>query len=227
MLLLCAMLKEEKKRGEIMTYQFDQRIDRKKSNALKWSDEFLENRYGHKDILPMWIADMDFQVAQPIQKALKKAAEHGIYGYPYARNAFYEAIIHWQEKRHQWSVKRNWLFFNPGVIPALKALVGLFSEKGQKVIIQSPVYHPFARIIKESGRLVADNALQDNEGYYTIDFQGLETLAQDPQTNLMIFCSPHNPVGRVWTKEELTKVAEICLKHDVILVSDEIHADLV
>lgn len=208
-------------------YDFDVIVDRQKTDSLKWSKSHLKENFNHEDCLPMWIADMDFVVAEPIREAIIKRAEHGIFGYGYKSLTYLESVVNWQLKRNNWKIEEEWIQFTPGIIPALNFIVQSFCNAGDKVIIQSPVYYPFVNIIESNGCHVSNNALIYENNQYSINFDELERLASDPKTKLMFLCSPHNPVGRVWTKEELVRIGEICIKHNVMIVADEIHSDLI
>ena len=210
-----------------MKYNFDEVIDRKNTDSMKWSASYLERHFGSADCVPLWVADMDFRTAQPVIDAVTERAGHGIYGYALAGDEFYEAVIKWQKRRNGWEVKKEWIVFSPGVVPALWHIVRTFCSPGEKVILQSPVYYPFYKVIEDNGCQVINNRLINNGGKYEMNFEELERQAEDSSVKMMILCSPHNPVGRVWTKEELRRVSEICFANDVLLVSDEIHSDLV
>ena len=210
-----------------MKYNFDEVIDRKNTDSMKWSASYLEQHFGSADCVPLWVADMDFRTAQPVIDAVTERAGHGIYGYALPGDEFYEAVIKWQKRRNGWEVKKEWIVFSPGVVPALWHIVRTFCSPGEKVILQSPVYYPFYKVIEDNGCQVINNRLINNGGRYEMNFEELERQAEDSSVKMMILCSPHNPVGRVWTKEELRRVSEICFANDVLLVSDEIHSDLV
>ena len=209
-----------------MKYNFDEVIDRTKYHSVKWDE--LEATFGAvpKDVLPMWVADMEFRSPQPVIEAIKKAAEHGIYGYTSRPDSYYQAIIDWMERRHNWKVKKDWLAFSPGVVPALSFIIRAFTQPGDKVVVQPPVYYPFFRVIENNGCHVVNNPLKLSNKKYFMDWEDLESKVDDPRVKLLILCSPHNPVGRVWQKEELIILGEICLEHNIIVVSDEIHADI-
>ncbi|OIK12979.1 cystathionine beta-lyase [Bacillus sp. MUM 116] len=207
-----------------MKYNFDQEINRMKTACEKWDD--LETRFGVNDVLPMWVADMDFKAPPAVIETLKERVEHGIYGYTYRPDSYFEAIVDWVSRRHQWSIQKEWITHSPGVIPALAFLLRSLTQPGDKIIVQSPVYHHFFRVIESQGRTVVNNPLSYEDGRYTMDFADLEAQI-DSSVKMLILCSPHNPVGRVWTREELTLLGEICLKHNILIVSDEIHFDLV
>ncbi|GFN36870.1 MalY/PatB family protein [Tepidimicrobium xylanilyticum] len=205
-------------------HDFDRIVERRNTNSVKWDG--LDQLYGREDLLPLWVADMDFPVAPAITEALKKRLEHGVYGYSLISNRYYEAVIKWMEKRHNWSIQKEWIVFTPGVVPALSYAVKAFTKPGDKVILQSPVYHPFYSSITDNGRHVVTNPLIYRDGKYYMDYEDLEKKI-DSKTRLLFLCSPHNPVGRVWKEEELRKLGEICIKNDIIVVSDEIHFDIV
>lgn len=209
-----------------MKYNFDEIIDRTNYHSVKWDE--LGKKFGTdaKDVLPMWIADMEFRSPKPVIEAIKKANEHGIYGYTSRPLSYYQAIINWMEKRHNWKVKKEWIAYSPGVVPALGLIIKAFCQHGDKVIIQPPVYYPFFRVIENNGCHILKNPLKLKNGRYVIDFEDLERKVDDPRVKILIFCSPHNPVGRVWQKEEIIRLGEICLKNEVIVISDEIHADI-
>jgi len=209
-----------------MNYNFDEIIDRTNYHSVKWDE--LKTHFGDipEDVLPMWIADMEFRSPKPVIEAINKAAEHGIYGYTSRPDSYYQAIIDWMEKRHNWKVKKDWLVFSPGVVPALSFIIRAFTQPGDKVVVQPPVYYPFFRVIENNGCRIVNNPLKLSNRKYFMDYDDLERKVDDPRVKLLILCSPHNPVGRVWQKEELIILGEICLKQNVIIVSDEIHADI-
>ena len=203
----------------------DQLINRKGTGSVKW-DDMPGGDSG--DTLPLWVADMDFRCAPAIVQALQKRVEHGIFGYSmYDTPECKGAIQHWFQKRFQWQVNPKEIFFSPGVVPAVAFLLNILSQEGDGVVIQCPVYYPFMKKIETNGRKVVDNPLQYKDGVYTMDFEDLDRKLADPNNKGMILCSPHNPVGRVWTPEELRKVVDIAKKYDKWIISDEIHFDLV
>ena len=208
-----------------MKYNFDEIIERKNTDSMKWSNEYLVDNFGNADALPFWVADMDFKTAQPIIDAIVARAKHGIYGYAIAGDEFYEAITSWQMRRNNWEVLKEWILFSPGIVPALGHIVKTFCEPGDNVIIQSPVYYPFYGAIKNGGCNIINNKLLNNNGRYEIDFDDLETKAKDAK--MMILCSPHNPVGRVWSESDIRRICQICKTNDVLLIADEIHSDLI
>lgn len=207
-----------------MKYNFAQEIKRLNTACEKWDD--LENRFGVKDVISMWVADMDFQSPPSVIEALKQRAEHGVYGYTLRSDSYFEAITDWLKRRHQWSVNKEWITHSPGVIPALSLIIRSFTQPGDKIVIQPPVYHHFSRVIRVQEREVINNPLKLEDGRYTMDFDDLEAKI-DPKVKMLILCSPHNPVGRVWSEEELMRLGQICIKHNILVVADEIHFDLV
>jgi cystathionine beta-lyase len=207
-----------------MKYDFSRYIKREGTDSYKW--DCLELRFGTKDIIPMWVADMDFLSPAPVVDALKKRAEHGIYGYTIRSPSFYNGIVDWMEKRHQWKIKPEWIEYSPGVVPSVNLAIQAFTHPGDKIIIQPPVYHPFFKAIRNNGRQIVINELKYENGKYEMDFDDLKDRF-DERVKMLILCSPHNPVGRVWAREELAKLGKLCLENNVIIVSDEIHSDLI
>ena len=209
-----------------MKYNFDEVINRTDYHSEKW--DALENIFGEipEGILSMWVADMEFRSPQPVIEAIKKAADHGIYGYTSRPDSYYQTIIGWMERRYHWKVKKDWLAFGPGVVPALNIIFRAFTQPGDKVIVQPPVYYPFFQGIENNGCHIVNNPLKLYDGKYCMDYDDLEKKIDDPRAKLLILCNPHNPVGRAWHKEELSMLGEICLKHNVLVISDEIHADI-
>ncbi|MGE8204899.1 MalY/PatB family protein [Heyndrickxia sp. NPDC080065] len=195
-------------------------IERTHTHSVKWSA-------APDEIIPMCIADMDFQVAPEILEAMKKKAEHGIYGYTTFCDRYYRSIIGWWKRRFDMDIDKEWISFSPGIIPGINLLLQLLTKPGDHVIVQEPVYYPFYSTIDNHQCNIVQNSLIYKNGTYEMDFSDLEKKASDPKAKVMILCSPHNPVGRVWTEDELSRVAEICLKHDVWIISDEMHGDLV
>lgn len=210
-----------------MKPNFDQVINRKESKSIKWDSEVLNEMFKEEDLLPLWVADMDFHAPMEVIEAMKEEVSHGIFGYSKRGEQYYENIIRWYKDRFNWEIKRDWLVYTPGVVSAVNYVLQAFLEKEEGVIIQEPVYYPFKRAIKNNGCNVVNNPLKYHQGTYEIDFEDFERKAQDPNTKLFILCSPHNPVGRVWKKEELYRLGEICLANDVLIFADEIHHDLV
>ena len=207
-------------------YNFDEIIDRRNTGASKWESGPDGSRLPD-DIIPMWVADMDFPCAPPIVDAIHKAADYRIYGYSRYPEGYIDAMKDFYLRRHNITVSEEDMLFTSGVVPALRFAVQALTEPGDAVITQTPVYYPFFGVIEGQGRVLLDNKLINTDGYYTIDFDDLESLASDPRAKVLLICSPHNPVGRVWTKEELTRMQDICLKHGLILLCDEIHNDLI
>ena len=205
-----------------MNYNFDEVVCRKHTDALKL--EALAPRWGRTDLLPMWVADMDFKTPPFIVEVMKKRMECEIFGYTAKPESWYEAIISWQARRHQWTITKEMISFVPGVVPALAIAVQAFTERGEKVMIQQPVYNPFAQVIRNNHRELVNCPLELKDGQYHINFEVFEEKIKG--CKLFLFCHPHNPGGRVWTREELQKVAAICAQNNVIIVADEIHADL-
>jgi cysteine-S-conjugate beta-lyase len=208
-----------------MKYNFDEVINRKNTQSSKWDN--VGARVGNAKALPMWVADTDFRCPQPVIDVVKARAEHMIYGYPYTVPEFKEATINWVQKRHGWEIQPDWIVFATGIVPVFNTMIQAFTEIGDEVIIQRPVYHPFGFAVVDNDRVISDNSLLYEHGQYRIDFADLEKRAASPKAKIMILCNPHNPVGRVWEKADLIEIAEICLRHNVILISDEIHSDLI
>jgi len=210
-------------------WNFDQVIDRSGTASMKWEPQVLAKVFGEgkEKLLPLWVADMDFKCPAVIKQAMEKRLEHQIYGYSLTDPSYFPALISWYRRRHQWEIDEDWIKTTPGVVPAINYIIQRFSQPGDKVLIQPPVYYPFARAIQNNGRRIAENPLRIEDGHYRMDFEDLHQKVQDPRVNLAILCSPHNPVGRVWTKEELEFFGDICLENNVLIISDEIHCDLV
>ncbi|WP_050183023.1 MalY/PatB family protein [Domibacillus robiginosus] len=204
--------------------RFDEVIERRGTNAVKWDG--LKAVFGREDVLPMWVADMDFKAPDVVIDAIKQSADHGVYGYTAVPDSTREAIVNWMKHRHEWAIKKEWLLFNHGVVPSIGAAVEALTEPGDAVIVQPPVYNPFFDMIERNGRTLVYNELLLQDGHYRMDFVDLENKMVEKQAKMMVLCSPHNPGGRVWTAEELAQTASLCEKHGVILVSDEIHSDL-
>jgi cystathionine beta-lyase len=211
----------------VMKYNFDEIIDRTQTESYKWNSDALKEMFGEDGILPFWVADMDFKVAEPIIEALRKRVEHGIYGYSFRPDSYYQAIINWTKRRFGWEIEKEWIEYTPGIVPAVNYLVQALLRPGDKVLIQEPVYYPFKKSVENNGCHVIVNELKYNGDFYEIDFQDFEEKVKDTKVKVFILCSPHNPVSRVWTEEELRKMGDICLANDVMVISDEIHNDLV
>lgn len=203
-----------------MIYNFDEIINRHNTRSLKW-DNAVEG------ILPMWVADMDFRTALPIREALKKRAKEGIYGYTVFNDDVFDAVINWFSKRHNWEIKKEWLTYSFGIVPALHSFMKLFVKPGDKVIINTPVYYPFTKAAVRNGIEIVNSDLINNNGRYEIDFDDFEKKVKDPAVKMFCLCSPHNPGGRLWTREELTRLGRICTDNNVLIIADEIHCDLV
>lgn len=206
---------------------FDQEINRQVYPTLKWRESMLREHFGSDDVLPLWIADMDFEAPPVVRAKLKERAEHGIYGYEYKSDDYFMALTNWYTNRHQWSLDKGHIAFCPSVLSAISIMIDQHSEEGDGVIVQPPVFFEFRGVIRDHGRQMIKNPLQLVDGKYQMDFSDLESKASDPNNKILILCNPHNPVGRVWTEEELTRVGEICRSHQVFVVSDEIHGDIV
>lgn len=204
-----------------MKYDFDEIIPRRGTNAIKWDMD------SDPDILPMWVADMDFRTAPAVEEALRRRLEHGIFGYATAPQAYYDAITGWFRRRHGWQTEAEWILHTTGVIPALSAIIKALAQPGDKILIQTPVYNHFFISIRNSGCLPEESPLVYRDGSYSVDFEELERVAADPAVKLLLLCNPHNPAGRVWSPEELRRIGEICLRNDVFIVADEIHCELV
>ena len=205
---------------------FEEHIDRRNTNCLKY--DFAKRKGLPEDVLPLWVADMDFRTSSYVEDALVERAKEAIFGYSEVQTPYFNAVSNWMKAHHNWEVKERWLVKTPGVVFALAMAVKAFTELGDSVIIQSPVYYPFSEVITDNGRNVVSSDLylsEDNR--YHMDYEDFEQKIIENDVKLFLLCNPHNPVGRVWTKEELEKVGDICLKHNVLVVSDEIHADFV
>lgn len=212
----------------MVKYNFDQVVDRKGTNSIKW--EYYRQYIGKAPdgALPLWVADMDFPCAEPIIKALHERVDRQIFGYStHTSNQYMEAVTRWFERRFNWSIKKENLFISPGIVTAVAVLVRILAGAGQGILIQRPVYYPFTKKIEANNRVVVNNPLIYDDCYYRMDYEDLERKIAHKNTAAMILCSPHNPVGRVWKVDELIKVVEICRKYEKWIISDEIHADLV
>ena len=205
-------------------YDFDELIDRKGTGTMKWDN--LGKQFGSDDLLPLWVADMDFRAPQPVIDAIVSRARHGIFGYTRIKDSYYESIINWYRRRYGWELNREWFVFTPGVVPAIILIIRALSRPGDGIIVQSPVYYPFYESVELNGRHIIHNPLKLVNGRYEMDFDDLEKKTKDPKARLLILCNPHNPVGRVWNREELKKLGEICNKNGVTVIADEIHSDL-
>lgn len=203
------------------TFNFDTVINRRGTNSYKW-DIVKE-----EDVIPLWVADMDFKAAPAILEALKKRVEHGVFGYTLVPDSYYEAIINWFARRHNWQIDRSWIIYTTGVVPAVSCAIKALTLPGEKVLIQTPDYNCFFSSIKNNGCEVAENELVRRGDSYEVDFEDFERQCADEKTTVFLLCNPHNPAGRVWTKEELERMNDICLTHGVRAISDEIHCELV
>ncbi|MBC8438940.1 MAG: pyridoxal phosphate-dependent aminotransferase [Deltaproteobacteria bacterium] len=210
-------------------WDFDEIVDREGTASMKWEPVVLSAIFGKgkENLLPLWVADMDFKCPTVVRKAMEKRLEHQIYGYSLNDPSYFPALISWYQRRHQWEIDEKWIITTPGIVPAINYIVQRFSKPGDKVLIQTPVYYPFAKAIQNNGRRILDNPLQIVGDHYQMDFADLEKKAKDPRAKMAILCSPHNPVGRVWTKEELEEFGNICIKNNILIISDEIHCDLI
>ena len=209
-----------------MKFNFNEKVDRSKNHAAKWEE--MGAKFGSNDLLPMWIADMDIKTAPEIVEAIKEKADQAIFGYVYRPASYYETAAAWCEKRFGYKIDPKTLIHSPGVVPSMNMLVKMLTKEDEKVLIQIPVYPPFAASVKTGKRtLVTNELVKDENGYYTIDFEDLEKKLSDEKVTLMILCNPHNPVGRVWKKEELQKIGDLCVKYNVRILADEIWRDLV
>lgn len=205
---------------------FDTVVDRRNTYSLKY--DFAAKRNMPEDLMPLWVADMDFKVSSYIQEALLKQTEHGIFGYSEVQEEYFQVVKQWMERHYEWEIESRWLVKTPGVVFALAMAVKAFTQEGDGVLIQQPVYYPFSEVIVDNGRKVVSNTLvQDEAGRYGIDFQDFEEKIVKEKIKLFFLCNPHNPVGSVWSREELERLGDICCRHHVIVVSDEIHGDFV
>ena len=205
-------------------YNFDEKINRKNTNCAKYDG--LKRYFGYEDLNPLWVADMDFKTPDFINNAIIDAAKNSLYGYSIDSDEIYNSIINWQKNQHQWNINKENIYMINGVVPAYSACIEAFSELGDEVIVQTPIYPPLFKCVNANNRKVVVNELKkDENGYYTMDLEDLESKIT-PKTKILALCSPHNPVGRVWSKEELEKLANICIKYNIIIVSDEIHSDI-
>ncbi|MCJ7535760.1 MAG: aminotransferase class I/II-fold pyridoxal phosphate-dependent enzyme, partial [Anaerolineales bacterium] len=212
-----------------MQYSFDEEFDRKGTHSVKWEfaqegEDLLEFEhtdrcFGQDRVLPMWVADMDFRSPEPVVEAIKARAEHGIFGYCAPTSDFYQSVVSWMERRNGWIIDPDWILLTPGVVPALNMLVRTFTRPGEKVLIQPPVYYPFYGAVENNDAQLVTNPLVLEDGGYRMDLTDLEAKCSDPQVKMAILCSPHNPVGRVWTEEELHNFGQICIENDILVVS--------
>jgi len=216
-----------------MGFKFDGPFDREGTNSIKW--DYRREVFGRADILPMWVADSDWPTAPPVKKAIIDRAEHGIFGYTKPGERAKQLVVNWMEKRHGWKINPDWLVFTNGVVPTLGVAIKVFSRPGDGVVLQPPVYYPFYDVIQDSGTLAVDNELIASDGKYMMDHEGLadrcsksqDVIPVEPDPKIMLLCNPHNPVGRVWDEDELRELGRICLENDLLLISDDIHAEFV
>lgn len=201
-----------------MNYDFDKPVNRRGTLSMKW--DVAENE------LPMWVADMDFETTPEIQDAIRKRANHGAFGYTLIPDEWYESIQNWWEVRHQFQLEKDWLVFCTGVVPAISSAVRKLTTPAEKVVLLTPVYNIFFNSIVNNGRYVVECPLSYDGECYEVDFEALEEVLSDPQTSMLIFCNPHNPVGKIWTKETMEQIGELCWKYHVVVISDEIHCEL-
>ena len=200
-------------------------VDRKNTNSLKW--DALDVRYGDPDLISMWVADMEIKSPKEIIEALKNRCEHGVFGYSYASDEYYSALISWLKENHNFNIEKDWIRFSQGVVTAIYCFINIFTKINDSVLILTPVYYPFHNAVKDNNRKLITSDLINDNGYFTINYDDVEKKIIENDVKLFIQCSPHNPAGRVWKEDELKKMLEICKKHNVLVVSDEIHQDLV
>ncbi|TJX66464.1 putative C-S lyase [Soehngenia saccharolytica] len=214
-----------------MKYNFDEEVNRLGTNSVKWDN--CKQIFGRDDIIPMWVADTDFKAPGEVIEGIKKRADHGIFGYTYRADSFNQSIKSWLKKRHGWEIDKEWITFSPGIVPALSLCVNTFTNPGDKVIIQTPIYPPFRSVVEGNGRTIIDNELSYEGNSYHMDLDNLKRQITDHngefdyRVKMILLCSPHNPTGRVWRIEELIELGKICTEHNIIIVSDEIHSDIV
>lgn len=207
-----------------MKFNFDKIVDRTNNFSAKWSE--MNKNFGTNNLLPMWVADMDFLTAPCVMEALKDRLEQGIFGYTTRPSSYNESIVNWLDNRFSWKINQEWLMFSPAVITSISLLIQNLTQKNDKIMIQEPVYSPFHSIVESNERnLVISPLVKLDDGSYVMDYEDIEAKIKD--VKVFILCNPHNPVGRVWTREELTRLGEICLKHNVLIISDEIHSDII
>ena len=202
-------------------YNFDEFVNRRGTNSVKWDEEKEDG------IIPLWVADMDFLAAPAIRRAVEERAKHGVFGYAIVGDSYYDAITNWFKRRHNWAIGRDWIIYTTGVIPAISATIHALAMPGEKVLIQTPVYNCFYSCIRNQGLRVLESPLKREGNTYVVDWDEFEAKCADKKTTLFLLCNPHNPAGRVWTKDELARMNEICMRHDVKVISDEIHCELI
>lgn len=202
-------------------FDFDEIVNRRGTGSEKWDGDATA------DLLPMWVADMDFRTSPAIIEALRKRVDHGIFGYEHVSDGYYDALINWFDRRHGWRMRREWIIYTTGVVPAVSAVIKAMTSPGDKVLVQAPVYNCFFSSIRNNGCVMEDNKLVYHDGTYTVDFDDFERKASDPAVKVFLLCNPHNPAGLAWTPDELKRMGDICMKHGVFVLSDEIHCDIV
>ncbi|CUH95974.1 Cystathionine beta-lyase PatB [Propionispora sp. 2/2-37] len=207
-----------------MQYNFDTVVDRSNNFAAKYDE--VGRKFGRDDLIPLWVADMDFKTAEPVIEAIRQRAEQGIFGYTSRPESYFEVAGQWLKKRHGWDVDPGLMIHSPGVVPSLSMLIRYFTDPGDKIIIQPPVYYPFFDVVRSNDRVLVENPLKVADGQYVMDYEHLEELARQG-ASMLLLCSPHNPVGRVWHKEELVRLGNICLRYGIRVIADEIHSDLI
>jgi len=215
----------------------DEIINRQGTDSVKWeyisdADGFhhgdhADEKHGDDRLLPLWVADMDFRVPKVVEEPIIERARHGVYGYTVPTDSYYEAVIGWFKRRYEWEIEKEWISLTPGVVPGIKIAIHAYTQPGDKVMVQRPVYYPFSSSVEELDRELVVNPLTYKNGRYFIDFEDFEEKASDPDVKLLIFCNPHNPVSRIWDVAEMKRLGDICVKHNVIIISDEIHCDLI
>ena len=204
-----------------MKYNFDELVERRGTNCVKWDES------PSPDVIPLWVADMDFRVAPAIYEAVQKRAEHGVFGYNIVPESYYEAVISWFHRRHEWDIQRQWILYTTAVVPAMSCVIKALTMPGEKVLILSPAYNCFFSSIRNNGCEVLESPLKAVDDSFEVDFNDFEAKCADEKTTLLLLCNPHNPSGRVWTREELQRMYDICHQHGVKVVSDEIHCELI
>lgn len=202
-------------------FNFDEIVDRRGSDCVKWDGTDVDG------VLPMWVADMDFRVAPAIVEALSRRVEHGVFGYEHVPQSYYDAVVGWFSRRHGWRFSPDWIIYTTGVVPAVSAVIKAMTSPGDKVMVQTPVYNCFFSSIRNNGCIIEENKLVYSDDTYCIDFDDFERRAADPKVKVFLLCNPHNPAGRVWTPAELRRMGDICLRHGVFVIADEIHCDIV
>ena len=200
-------------------------VERKGTYSLKW--DALDKRFGNADLISMWVADMEIKAPKEVIEALKERCEHGVFGYSYVSDEYYNSVINWLKEKHNYEIKKEWLRFTNGVVTAIYCFVNIFTKVDDAILILTPVYYPFHNAVKDNNRKLITCDLKNTDGYFTIDYEEVEKKIVENNVKLFIQCSPHNPAGRVWKEEELAKILEICKKHNVLVISDEIHQDII